>query len=40
MEMLKTTFAIDRISISAIAERRTFILDRLEKHTLHPLVDS
>jgi hypothetical protein len=38
MEMLKTTFAIDRISISAIAERRTFVLDRFEQHTLHQLV--
>lgn len=40
MEMLVSTFAVDRIAIRPIAERGSFVLDRLLQDLLHPLMDA
>ena len=40
MKVLKATFAIDRVSVSPIGERRALVVDRVQEHLLHDLVDT
>jgi hypothetical protein len=40
MKVLEAPFAIDRVSVGPIGERRALVFDRLQEHLLHELMDS